>query len=250
MSPAQVPPNLISLHGEEERIRGLSLSAIAAHADQSVHLDLIHEGMQIVHDFTHDLPHRSDDELTIQLLGIRVFNSSAGALKLALSGYYQTAFQTARDLLEITNLLDHFGDHPEKIAHWRTCSPKERKKYYEPRVVRDQLKARDGLDRDTIYRVFSQYATHATYPGFRLIAPEGQGKLGPFYDAKLLDAFIGELVKRLAFCALVYVSHFDNLSLAFLKHKADYLDKLERWRQAYLAEHNSLGSEGPEPGNL
>lgn len=232
--PESIPPNLLSLHGEEERIRDVSLKAIAANVDQAAHLDLIHEAMQITHALTHDLGHRTEDELTLQLLGIRIFNSAAGALKLALSGYYQAGFQTARDLLEITNLLDYFGDYPQKIAHWRTCSPNERKREYGPGAVRDRLRKRDGVDRDTIYRVFSQYATHATYPGFRLIAPDGQGRIGPFHDAKLLDAFIGELVKRLAFCALLYAGHFEQLSLPFLQHKAAFLDKLDRWRRVYL----------------
>jgi hypothetical protein len=224
----------------------VSLGAIATKEDGAAHLDLIHEAMQIVYAFTHDLPHRSEDELTIQLLGIRIFNSSAGGLKLALSGYYQAAFQVARDLLEITNLVDHFADYPDKIAHWRTCSPKDRKRHYEPRAVREQLRSRDGLNRDTIYRIFSEYATHATYPGFRLIAPEGQGRIGPFYDEKLLDAFIGELVKRLAFCGLVYASHFHELSLPFLQHKGDYLGKLDRWRRLYLATPSSQQSKGSE----
>lgn len=241
-----MPANLVSLHEEEERIRGVSLAAISAHEDRSAHLDLIHEAMQIAHAFTHALPHRTEDELTVQLLGIRFFNSSAGALKLALSGYYQTAFQTARDLLEITNLLDHFADHPEKISHWRTCSPKERKRHYEPRAVRDKLNVRDGLDRGTIYRVFSEYATHATYPGFRMIAPGRQGKIGPFYDESLLDAFVGELVKRLAFCALIFVGHFEDVPLPFLNHKADYFTKLSRWREKYLPKQKPVQSEGDD----
>ncbi|MEX0959101.1 MAG: hypothetical protein WDZ63_07420 [Burkholderiales bacterium] len=242
----QIPPNLISLHGEEERIRALSLAAISANAEQSEHLVMIYEAMQIVHAFTHDLHHRTEDELTLQLLGIRIFNTASGALKLGLSGYYQLAFHVARDLLELTNLLDLFKDHPDKIGHWRSCTPKERKKHYEPRAVREHLKKRDGLDRDKIYRMFSQYATHATYPGFRLIAPRGNGNVGPFYDEKLLTAFVGELVKRLGFCALVYSTHFEDVSVPFFMHKGDYLGKLDRWRQTYLATSTSPKSGAAE----
>jgi hypothetical protein len=241
-----IPPNLISLHGEEERIRALSLAAISSNSEQAEHLALIHEAMQIVNALTRDLQHRTEDELTLQLLGIRVFNTASGALKLGLSGYYQLAFHVARDLLELTNLLDLFKDHPDKIAHWRSCTPRERKKHYEPRAVREHLKKRDGLDRDTIYRVFSQYATHATYPGFRLIAPGGQGQVGPFFDLKLLAAFIGELVKRLGFCALVYSTHFESIPVPFLMHKGDYLRKLDRWRQTYLTLPTEPSSDAAE----
>ena len=46
----------------------------------------------------------------MQLLGIRLFNAAASGMKLALSGYYQTAFQQARDIMETgfpTRLLPH-----------------------------------------------------------------------------------------------------------------------------------------------
>jgi hypothetical protein len=244
----EIPPNLVSLHSEEERIRELSLAAMSAKSERADHLDLIHEAMQLVHAFVHDLPHGTEDELTIQLLGIRVFNTSAGALKLGLSGYYQLAFQVARDLLETTNLLDLLKDHPEKIAHWKTCTPKERKRHYEPRAVREALKKRDGLDRDSIYRVFSHFATHASYQGFRLVAPSGRGKIGPFYDEKLLDTFLGELVKRMSFCALVYSSHFEKLPVPFLMHKGDYLGKLDRWRHLYLSSSPPKSNEADDEG--
>jgi hypothetical protein len=45
--------------------------------------------------------HGSEDELTLQYLGIRLFNAGAASAKLALSGYYQKAF--------------HQRSHPEKL---------------------------------------------------------------------------------------------------------------------------------------
>jgi hypothetical protein len=39
--------------------------------------------------FTHDHQHGSKNELTLQYLGVRLFNAAAASIKLALSGYYQ-----------------------------------------------------------------------------------------------------------------------------------------------------------------
>jgi hypothetical protein len=45
------------------------------------------------------------DQLTIQLLGIRLFNGAASALQL-LAGYYQISGVNQRDLLETAFLID------------------------------------------------------------------------------------------------------------------------------------------------
>ena len=64
--------------------------------------------MDLIDYFCRQYKHRKQDELTVQLLGIRLFNASASALKLLLSGYYQTAALQERDLLEMAFLLDLF----------------------------------------------------------------------------------------------------------------------------------------------
>jgi hypothetical protein len=50
------------------------------------------EAMNAIYAFTHDHEHGSDNELTLQYLGIRLFNAAGASVKLALSGYYQKAF--------------------------------------------------------------------------------------------------------------------------------------------------------------
>jgi hypothetical protein len=84
--------NLKTLHEHEEKLRAESLAIINKSATLKEHCHVIHEAMNIVYGFTRDHPHRSEDELTLQLLGIRLFNASAASVKLALSGYYQIAF--------------------------------------------------------------------------------------------------------------------------------------------------------------
>jgi hypothetical protein len=63
-------------------------------------LETIQKAMALIFAFTIDHTSRSDAEATMQLLGIRLFNAAASGIKLGLSGYYQTAFHQARDIME------------------------------------------------------------------------------------------------------------------------------------------------------
>ena len=67
--------NLISLHDGEEQLRARSLAVIEADADLSEHWNLIAEAMNAIYAFSHDHIHGSEDELTLQYLGIRLFNA-------------------------------------------------------------------------------------------------------------------------------------------------------------------------------
>src|SRR3981189_3260146 len=53
--------------------------------------------------------------LTMQFLGIRLFNAAAVSLKLALSGYYQKAFVHVRDILETYFLVDYLRNNTTAI---------------------------------------------------------------------------------------------------------------------------------------
>ncbi|WP_298255067.1 hypothetical protein [Bradyrhizobium sp.] len=86
--------NLISLHDEEEAIRTDSLALVAKRTDLTDHLALIQEAMNVIWAFTQEHVHNSDDELTFQFLGIRLFNAAAVSIKLALAGYYIAAATT------------------------------------------------------------------------------------------------------------------------------------------------------------
>lgn len=88
LSLPQLPDNLERLHKEEERIRTNALLAINADTALKYHMNMIHASMDVIHTFTHEYQKRTDDDLTIQLLGIRLFNASASALALMLAGYY------------------------------------------------------------------------------------------------------------------------------------------------------------------
>src|SRR5579859_3777064 len=101
--------NLASLHNHEEELRAKSLAAIEADAALSDHWNLVAEAMNAIYAFTHDHVHGSEDELTLQYLGIRLFNAAGASVKLALSGYYQKVFQQVRDVIETHFLVDYLS---------------------------------------------------------------------------------------------------------------------------------------------
>jgi hypothetical protein len=182
--------NLKRLHECEEKLRAESLASIDKSATLKEHFHIVQEAINIVYGLTHDHLHRSDDELTLQRLGIRLFNASAASVNLALSGYYQIAFAQLRDIVETYFLLDYFSTNKDKIAVWRVADLKSK---FRPYVIRNELDKRDGdasNEREAIYGRLSAYASHVTNQGFKLTTKENMGEIGPFVSKELLTVFI------------------------------------------------------------
>ena len=166
------PDNLESLHKEEESIRAESLAAIGADAALKEHLEMIHASLDTIYAFTiaHEKP--TDDELTVQRLGIRLFNTSTSSLTLMLAGYYQNSIMLLRDLLETGFLIDYLAIQPNKIQEWQPSTEKQRTKKFSPFKIREALDDHDnatGKKRAEIYKVMCTYGTHPTPEGFRLV---------------------------------------------------------------------------------
>ena len=106
--------NLTSLHTHEEQLRAQSLIVIKADAGLSDHWKLVAEAMNAIYAFSHDHPHERENELTLQYLGIRLFNVAGASIKLALSGYYQNAFGQLRDLIETSFLVDYLSTQKDR----------------------------------------------------------------------------------------------------------------------------------------
>jgi hypothetical protein len=102
-----VPENFNLLHLGEEFLRGKNLEAICASDELLHHTEIVADAMDLIQYFAQQHPHKDDDELVIQLLGIRLFNDMATAVSNMLSGYYQSAVMVERDLLEVSFLLDY-----------------------------------------------------------------------------------------------------------------------------------------------
>jgi hypothetical protein len=92
--------NLSRLHDEQNNIRAQSLDVLAQAPNLLDHAAIIEHWMDVILFFATQYDTNDEDELTLQRLGIRLFNTSACALSLALSGFYQNAALQMRDLLE------------------------------------------------------------------------------------------------------------------------------------------------------
>lgn len=232
-----LPENLMSLHKHEEEIRADSLALISESSSLRDHLSMIHGAMAIIYALAHDHTNTTDDELTVQYLGLRLFNSAASSLKLGFSGYYQSAFASVRDVYETVALLDYMRTYPEQIAVWKASDKKQRIAKFGPSAIRNALNKRDELienKRKEIYDRLSEYAAHATAPGFQLLAPEGLGKIGPFLSEKYLKAWLEDAVKFLVHGATIFMVHFDKVEPQLLLEKAAFLDQATHWQKQYM----------------
>ena len=194
--------NLHTLHGEEEKLRERSLVVINQRADLRDHVAIVAEAMDVIWAFSHDHTRENEDELTLQFFGIRLFNAAAASIKLALSGYYQKAFDQVRDVIETGFLVDYLISHPSEIPVWRAADKKTRKNRFGPDAIRRALDKRDGYTgekRKMIYDLISEAASHPSFKGFALLASTDTnlGEMGPFFDETKLTAWLQELVKHL-----------------------------------------------------
>lgn len=239
--------NLESLHKHEEEIRTKSILGINSVPELKDQLTMVQESLNLVYDLTKSYKSQTDDELTIQYIGIRFFNTTVSALKLLLSGYYQTSILVQRDILETGFLLDYFLFDKSQILVWKKSSSKDRLKKFGPAIIRKVLDERDGFKekkREEIYRRLCEYAAHPTYAGFKMAAPKGLGKIGPFFDVRYLKATVEELSQRLPLFSIIYLRHFEKLPHKFLKVRADYLIKLKNWSQKYFkADLKAINAE-------
>jgi hypothetical protein len=230
--------NLTSLHEHEENLRARSLAAIQADAALSDHWILVAEAMNATYAFTHDHPHGSEDELTLQYLGTRLFNAAGASIKLALSGYYQKAFHQVRDVIETYFLVDYLKTNPDEIDEWKRADRKKRMSHFGPGRIRDELDKRDGHtsgERTKIYHLISEAASHASYRGISLITtgPASMVQVGPFFDEGKLTVWLSEMAMRVSHAAVVLVSNPEGDDTVLLVIRAHYLEVCERWWSKY-----------------
>lgn len=232
-----LPENLESLNKQEEENRTQSILQINSDSKLRDHLEIVYVSLNMLYDIIISYKNQTDDELTIQYIGIRLFNSIVSSLKLLLAGYYQSSVILQRDILETGFLLDFLSIDQSKILDWKKSNNKQRYNKYRPSIIKKALDDRDGFKgrkREQIYKRMCEYAAHPTYPGFKLVEQNGLGKIGPFFDIKCLKSLIEELAMRVPLFALIYIGHFKRLPSGFLKIQADFLDKLKTWSQKYL----------------
>ena len=97
---------------------------------------MINANLNFIDQVLRATPHKSNDELIIQRLAVRCFNSGAASLRLARSGYYQPCLAIIRDIIETTMLLQLFAETPAAVGEWSAMTVTEREKKFSPYQVR------------------------------------------------------------------------------------------------------------------
>ena len=212
-------------HAHEEKSRAESMAIIESDPEFGRRLEMIEKAMAIIFTFTIDHTSRTVDENTAQMLGVRLFNAAGAGLKLALSGYYQTAFHQARDIMETGFLLDYFRTSPGQISVWRTSDRATRRKFFDPVKIRIALDDRDKdteKRREAEYNKLSELASHATFRGFSLTSRGGFGELGPFVEPVNLKAWLEEMVLRFGPATVMYANQFPDPDPRFTRQFQEF----------------------------
>lgn len=198
MKPNPLPERLIRLHQGEEDLRSTAVKLVETHPILQAHLIVVEQAMDLM-DILRQVGTENEDEKVIQYLGMRIFNDLASALKLALSGYGQSATMILRDVLETVFLIDRFKDDWQSVAKWRMAKSKEQWKHFNPASVRKFLDQRDGFvlkKRDAAYKLLSTLASHPTIDGIEMMRPSGlDAHMGPFIELRTLEPIIAEMAK-------------------------------------------------------
>ncbi len=231
-----LPGFLQNLSEHEQENHNTSMLTINGEENLKEHLGIVKESLDLLYRLTILYENKDDDELALQYLAIRMFNTVVSALKLLLSGYYQNSFAVQRDLLETGLLLDYFRTNRIKINEWKTSTRQDRLRNYSPRAIRNALNARDGSSKNRraeIYETLCEYATHPTAPSFQLTQNKGSGTIGPFFEGKKLEGALTELAIRLPMFALVYALLFPKLPLESQKAHDEFRNKIKIWSEKY-----------------
>jgi hypothetical protein len=234
------PENLIRAHTESERLRADSIAAIEASESLSFHAHAMERTANLLYFLGHDGQIKNDDDRIVRVLGFRAFNDIMTSSNLILGGYYQPGIMIARDLLELTFLLDDFTRDKSQIEKWRTLEPKEYDRIFKPLAVRDRLDLLDGftgLKRAEIYKFMSSLAGHPNPAGFQmLLRQDGNYHCGPFFEIKSLDACWSELAKVTIQIGGHFQDFFDLTSKQVVLAKVEYLELQNRWLERFFGK--------------
>lgn len=235
---SEFPNNFDLLAGGEEKIRSMSKAAIEASEDLSLHARMIERAMSMLDHMAKRRPHSDEDDLVRQMLAARLFNSGASAMKLLMSGYYQTTVMVMRDILETTFLLDFFHSHRDQIAVWRACDEKRRNREFGAMKIRVALDDRDGFTerkREAAYQLLCQLGTHPTYTGFQMLQAKGSNLVivGGFFEPASLDAVLSELAKTIMQTGS-QARHVEERDITDYRMSLDYLSTQADWSDHFF----------------
>ena len=230
--------NIKGLFQNANMLEKKTLLAIENDSDLLSHVSIVEKSMNVFHiesiDPTNSI---NEDQETIRLFGMRLFNGCGAALKLAANGYYQNSIIITRDLLETTFLMQYLEFNRSEISVWRMVDDKERKKRFSPVVIRKALDMKDGFEgkkRAESYSLLSRLGSHPTYDGFRMLAPKGhKHHCGPYFDLSVLKPVIEEIVKPAGQAASTFAHFFHENTKNYDVH-LDFLEAIGKWMEKYM----------------
>jgi hypothetical protein len=237
------PKNFDLLHSGEEEIRERSKKAIAGSEALRRHFCVVAESMTLINHFARAYASDGDDQRTVQLLGIRLFNSSAGAVQSLMGGYYQNAVMLERDLLEVSFLLDYLHSNTDRITEWRACGESERNKKFGALKIRTALDDRDGFTerkRAGHYKQLCEHGAHASYPGFELLRPTpgADAHCGPYFAQRAIDTVSAELATVCVMAATNFTMFFEAKLIADWQTKLAFMEAQVAWFEHFIGPFN------------
>ncbi len=227
------PDKFISRH-EEELLRSKCINYAKNDKDFLFHFSMIEKSMDVFYHFSHVYINKNHQQLIIQLLGIRLFNESAAAIKIIMSGYYQASVCIQRTLLEMVFLLDYFTTNKNLIDEWYNGDEKSRSGKFSPFMVRQALDIRDGFkekNRQKKYKMLCELGAHPTPNSFKMLCPSPNGiaNFGPFFKATAVKDVIEELVKITIQGSLIFYQFFELRTLADLRITLSLIIHQNEW---------------------
>lgn len=241
-----IPENLASLKKEEERIAQESMACIELDRGLYDHVSQIQEALNLAFDFTHVLPARNEDDMTIKFIGARLFNSAVSAFRVMLSGYYQSAASLVRDLFEINVLLDYFYANDGQVTTWRHCTPARRIAAFKVKQMLTAIHQRDAViinRRYRKYRMLCEYAVHPTYRATKMIAVDGLVKIGPFFKKEYLEGSLVELALNVSRATFAYCRLFKATPREFGEMFTSFSSAYKKWFDTYSTLHRDSDEE-------
>jgi len=246
VSTPAIPDNFLRLHAYEDTIRAQSLETIRTSDDHLWHLALVEKSLDLLNILSKKFESNGDDQLTVQLLGIRMSNDLCAALRLLTSGYYQGAVMLLRDVFETSLLVDLFSNQPERISEWRTVSEKERRQRFRVFDIRVALDQRDGdtsRRREKRYGLLCELGAHPTYRGIALTrAEDGLAVWGPFHRGDLLRAAIEDTAWVAMEAAFVMGRHFDLKQIDHIAVDLGFYEWVSRWNERFFNVPHQTGA--------
>jgi hypothetical protein len=235
------PENFDLLHQGEEFIRARSKEAISTSEILLHHFNMVSGSMTLIDHFARSYKHKSEDQLIIQFLGIRLFNGLASASGHLLSGYYQSSVMQQRDILEVSFLLDYFKTTPSLIVEWKSSTEGERNKKFGAFHIRKALDDRDAFTsrkREEHYKLLCNLGGHASYQGFQMLQPiaGSDAHCGPYFADRALNATMAELAKIACGAGGNFTRHFTAASLIDYETKLHFMEKQAAWFDAFFGE--------------